>query len=291
MNADEHGVLLAVGPDGVRDGVLDFAAAEASRLGTGVWLLHVIHSRVVAPTDVDQRQAIDRALSKVGREVLTDAAGRLRDRLAGRHPVETEIATGPVAATICDRASGAGVVILERRDLGTVGRMLTMSVSTRVAAYSHAPVVIVPRHWAAATDERPVTVGVDHAPEASTQVEAAAAYARSVARPLVVLHAVWLAEPYQDTVFVDHSRRDWTEEAARELRLSLAAMGEREDLRLTSDVRWARPVDALVAASRSSSVLVLSRRDDRHAPRAHLGPVTRAVLQHAECPVLIVDRT
>jgi nucleotide-binding universal stress UspA family protein len=290
MSGNEFGVLVAVGPDGVRDGTLDFAAAEALQRGTGVELVHVVHSLVVVPSRTDHVQALDTALLRVGRTVLTDAAERMRTRVDGAVPLSTEILSGPVPATIAGRAAERDLVVLERRDPDLVDRLLTMSVSTRVAAHAKVPVVVVPHGWAPAAGPLPVTVGVDHPIEAAGQVEAAAAYAVACGRELRVVYAMWLAEAYQDTFFVNHTREQWTTEADLELQLALEKMGDL-GTPVTRVVRWVRPVDALVDATRRSAVVVLSRRPDHGPHGTHLGPVTRAVLRNAACPVLVVDRT
>jgi nucleotide-binding universal stress UspA family protein len=291
MNDNQYGVLLAVGPDGIHDGALDFAAAEALRRDTGVELLHVVHALVTPPSEVGQAESIDRVMSKVGRAVLTEASDTMRHRLGTRAPLSVQLLYGRVAPTIADRAATAELVVLERRAIGAVERSLTMSVSTRVAAHAAAPVVVVPRDWSAAdVEERPVTAGVDHPTAALGQVEAAAAYARALHRPLVALHALWLAEPYQNVIFAEHGRGDWVKQATVELERSLSRIGDLGELDLRLDVRWARPTEALVAATRTSSVVVLSRRRPEHVG-AHLGPVTRAVLQNADGPVMVVDRT
>lgn len=290
MESNELGIIVAVGPDGVRDGALELAAAEALRRGTGVELVHVVHPMVAMPSYSGQIQSLDQALLRVGQRVLTAAADRLRPRLGGEVPLSTELMTGPVAATLADRAAGRDLVVLERHEPGRLERLMTMSVSTRVAARAAAPVIVVPQGWTPADRELPVTVGVDRPADPLGQVEAAAEYAAARDRDLTVLFAMWLAEPYQDTVFVNHTRRQWTSEADDQLRLALEKL-DVPGARVSRAVQWGRPADALVAASRSSSVLVLSRRRDHRGHGIHLGPVTRAVLHHAECPVLVLDRT
>ncbi|HEU5036603.1 MAG TPA: universal stress protein [Nocardioides sp.] len=290
MGESEFGVVVAVGPDGVRDGTLEFAAAEARQRDTGVELVHVVHSLVTVPTTADQMQSLDSSLLRVGRAVLTDGADRLRARLDGAVPVSTEILSGPVAATLVDRAAERDLVVMERREPDRLERLLTMSVSTRVAAHARAPIVVVPHGWSPAATPLPVTVGVDHPIDAAGQVESAAAYAAATGRELRILHAMWLAEAYQDTFFVNHTREQWTAEADLELQQALEKMG---DLGTPTSrvVRWVRPVDALVDATRRSSVVVLSRRPEPGPHGTHLGPITRAVLRHAEGPVMVVDRT
>ena len=290
MESNELGILVAVGPDRVHDGTLDFAATEALSRGTGVELVHVVHSAIALPSYQGQVQSLDQALLAVGRSVLTDAADRMRSRLCGEVPLSTELLAGPVAATVADRAGSRDLVVLERRAPQRLERFLTMSVSTRVAARATVPVVVVPPDWVPPDDALPVTVGVDHAADPVGQVEAAAAYAVAQGRDLTVLFAMWLAEPYQDTIFVNHTRRQWTQEADAELRLGLEKL-DVPGLTVSRKVLWARPADALVAASERSSVLVVSRRPDRGRHSVHLGPITRAVLHHAACPVMVVGRT
>ena len=292
MTTNEYGVLVAVGPDGIHEGTLDLAGAEAVRRGTGVELVHVVHSLVSAPSSVEQMQSLDLTLTRVGREVLTVAADRLRERLDGRVPLTTEIVSGPVAGTVAVRAADADLVVMERRDTGRAERLLTMSVSTRVAAHTTTPVVIVPEHWAHHYEEAalPVTVGVDRPLDAPGQVETALAYARDAGRALVVLHAAWLAEQYQDLGFRNSTRDVWRHDAERELELALAKVPDLDTVDVSVDVPWRRPVEALVGATKTSYLLVLSRRDE-HPLGAHLGPMTRTVLRHAEGPVMIVGRT
>ena len=90
-----------------------------------------------------------------------------------------------------------------------------MSVSTRVAAHAHAAVLVVPAGWRRGSyPPGPVTVGVDDPGQALDQVEPALAYARDLGRPLVVLHAAWLAEPYQDLVFGNTTREAWVHDGS-----------------------------------------------------------------------------
>ncbi|GAB6987695.1 class I fructose-bisphosphate aldolase [Nocardioides pyridinolyticus] len=187
--------------------------------GTGIELIHVVHSVIAAPS-YGQVQALDQTLLAVGRSVLTDAADRMRPRLRDKVPLSTELLIGPVAATIADRAGSRDLVVLERRAPQRLDRLLTMSISTRVAAHAAVAVVVVPPDWVPANGALPVTVGIDRADPVG-QVEAAAAYAATHDLDLTVLFAMWLAEPYQDTVFVNHTRRQWTREAETGLLLGL----------------------------------------------------------------------
>ncbi|GAA4381381.1 universal stress protein [Nocardioides caricicola] len=289
MTGTENRVLVAVGPEGVHGGALTFAAEEATRRGTGIELLHVVRTRVTGGDGLEHLQALDSSLTESGRRALTAAAERLRDLVEDEVPVATEIRSGPVVSSIVDRAAVGDLVVLERRDVGTVERLLTMSVSTRVAAHAHVPVAVVPQSWVPhPVLERPVVVGVDSSTDPLGQVREALAYAELAHLPLEVLHATWLAEPWQDLAFGNDTRAQWIREAERELDKALAEVAG-GPVPVTRDVQWRRPVDALAGATRRAAVVVLNRRHERGlAP--HLGATTRTVLRYAECPVLVVDR-
>jgi len=286
----EIGVLVAVGPDGIGDGTLEAAAAEAVRMGVGIQLLHVVHSLVpVVPERLDEEHSVDRALTTVGRAALADADQRLRAVVADRVPVRTEIVFGPVPRTIVEHGNRGRMILIEVRDAGAVERLVTRSISSAVAAHAEVPVMVVPPSWTVrVADDLPVTVGLEGAADSAEELPAAIEYARATGRPLVVLHAAWLAEPYQAVAFTSYPRQQWLEDVRQELGTALAEMAT--DVDLTLDVRWARPVEGLVKATQRSSVLVLSRRRAKRPFAAHLGPITRGVLHHAECPVLVVDR-
>ena len=64
---------------------------------------------------------------------------------------------------------------------------------------------------------------------------------------------------------------------------------EAADVPLELDARHTDATDALVEASRTSHLLVLGRHDPAIPIGSHLGPVARAVLRDAACPVLLAD--
>lgn len=286
------GILVGVGSEGVGGPLLDFVAAEALRRGTGVELLHVVHALVTMPESVERTQRGDSPITRVGHAVLASAADRLRRRVSAGVPVHTRIATGPVAATITERAEARELVVLERREVGPVQRLLSMSTSSRVAAHTEAPVVVVPRSWPGDLDAGlPVTTGVDCPRDAVGQVEMARAYASETGRSLVVMHAVWVSEPYPGVAFAASQRQRWLCEAERELEEGLTPFADGAGPEILREVRLGGPVDVLLEATARSAVLVLSRRMGEHQRGVYLGPVTRAVLREAQCPVMLVDRT
>jgi nucleotide-binding universal stress UspA family protein len=221
---------------------------------------------------------------------LGSAADRVRQRIGDRVAVDAVLLYGPIGSTIGERGSKGQVIVLERRDVGTLERVLTMSVSSRVAAHASVPVLVVPHSWRSEPGSGlPITLAVTCSDDIRSEVPSALELARASGRGLVVFHASWIAEPYQPAVFSDYSRDRWVADTRSEFEPALAEVVEPDD-DVTLDVRWVRPVDGLIDATRRSAQLVLGRRPATRPLAAHLGPVTRAVLHHAECPVLVIDR-
>ena len=61
------------------------------------------------------------------------------------------------------------------------------------------------------------------------------------------------------------------------------------DVPLEVDARHADPADALIDARRTTVLLVVGRHDAVFPMGSHLGPIARAVLREAACPVLLAD--
>ena len=83
---------------------------------------------------------------------------------------------------------------------------------------------------------------------------------------------------------------EWAKRSAVEIQGVLDALGEETThIPVEIDARHAYPADALVEASRTSDLLVIGRHDPAVPLGSHLGPVARAVMREAACPVLLAD--
>ena len=165
-------VVVAVGHDPI-DAALAFAAGEAGRAGCGLHLVHVVHHVAQGP-EMTLVGATD--VERLGRQTLDAALERARDLVEGI-PVTAELRIGGVVPTLVDMAKDARMIVLERRDLSSMMRVVTRSVSSGVAARARVPVVSVPTHWSSASthgDFPTVTVGID-VPERAEPVLRAAA--------------------------------------------------------------------------------------------------------------------
>ncbi|MGW7821598.1 universal stress protein [Streptomyces puniciscabiei] len=224
-----------------------------------------------------------------------------------RHPgveVSTEQLTGRPAEALADAAEDAEMLVLGSRGLGGIGGFLVGSVGLAVVAHTERPVVLVrageqaaDEHQmdpagipSAATEFRPVVLGLDVAgpDEALIGFAFEAAARRSV--PLRVVHA-WNPPPYYaygmalepaveremakgDTVMLSEVLRPWRQKYP--------------DVEIVEQSQYGSPSLLLIDASHEASLVVVGRRIRRSSVGAHIGTVTHAVLHHSTAPVAVV---
>jgi nucleotide-binding universal stress UspA family protein len=281
-------IVVAVGHDPI-DEALAFAGGEAVRSGCGIHLVHVVH---VLPQRPEMPPVAETELERAGRRALNAALERAGDIVEGV-PVTAELRAGGVVPRLVDMAEDARMIVLERRDLSSMMRVVTRSVSSGVAARARVPVVSVPSHWSPARthgDFPTVTVGVDVPERAGTVLRVAAAEAKSRGAVLHVLHTWTFPVVYDDIILTRTESEDWAARAKAELKAAIDTLGgDFAGVPVKIEARHAYPADALIEASRETDLLVIGRHDPLVPIGSHLGPIARAVLREAECPVLLVD--
>lgn len=282
-------VVVAVGHDPM-DAALAYAAAEATRAGCGLHLVHVIHRTAQGPETV-LVDIVD--LERAGHMALDGALERVRDLAGDAMPVTSEVVFGGVVSSIVDIGKSARQIVLQRRTLSRLMRVITRSVSSGVAARSRIPVASVPAGWAPASGEiATVSVGVDVPDRSEHILRAAAQAARGRGAHLRVLHTWAFPAAYDDIVMSPAEDAEWAKRATAEIQEVLDAMtDDLAGVAVKIETRHAAPGDALIEAGRSSDLLVVGRHDPLVPFGSHLGPVVRAVLREATCPILLVDLT
>lgn len=293
MNNQNHpappagAVVVGIALDGYQ-AALVFAADEASRTHSPLHLLHVLQlSSAEAYAGVLQgaREAADQALA----QALADA----RDLVDGQVPVTGEQVVGePLVAALLDRASRGSMLVLEHRRLGPLRRFVTGSTVAVVASRSAVPVVSVPEGWTPGTKEGVVTVGVQDADGCAPLIRRGLLEARTRGASVEVVNAWHIGGGY-DTVVSDRDFRTTAERRiGREMAPALeVARTEVPGVPLRLRVQHADPADALLASGSSSQLLVIGRRHHLLPIGSHVGPVARAILQHATVPVLLEPAT
>jgi nucleotide-binding universal stress UspA family protein len=289
----EAAVLLGVPRDArLSEGTITFVVNTAARLGLGIELVHVVPVLAGGPTGTwELGVSFDQVVAE-GKARLDEHVDRVRELAGARVPVSGALLRGGVVDTLVERSRTAQLVVLQHRRLRRWERLPAGSVTAGVAARAHAPVISVPVGWSPADRSRPITVGVEDAQRADAELWTALGLAAASDVPVQIVRAIYLPEAYQEILRREGSEDDFLAAARQELiRDAQLPVGVCERVPCTFEVRWGRAGEVLVDASAGSSLLVVARRDPLLPFGSHLGPVVRQVLQHAACPVMVVEPT
>lgn len=281
-------VLVAVGHDPM-DAALRFAVGEATRAGCGLHLVHVVHR---VSQGVESVLVADVDFDLAGRMALNGAMELVRDQAPEDMTVTSELVWGGVVSSIVDAGAASRLIVLERRPLSRMMRVATRSVSSGVAAHSRVPVVSVPARWSPVRSSGvvpAVTVGVDVPDRSEHILRAAAQEAKARGARLHVLHTWAFPGAYDDIIMSRVEDEEWGARAKAEIQAVLDRIDDLDGVAVSVEARHAFPSDALIEAGRTSDLLVVGRHDPLIPIGSHLGPVARAVLREATCPVLLAD--
>jgi nucleotide-binding universal stress UspA family protein len=283
-----HPVVVAVGHDEMY-AALEYAAGEVNRLGCG---LHLVQFVQVVPDGPETVLVDVTDAQHVGRQRLHAAITRARYLIGDNTTLTSELVLGGVVPALVASARDARVVVLQCRKPSRMRRVVTRSVVSGVAAYAPVPLVAVPASWSVDRDtsSRPsVTVGVDVVERAYEILRAAVDAAQARHATLHVLHA-WSFPGASEDIKVARLDGHRPPPATAEISTALDRLGDLvTGVPVRIDALHLNPVDALVRASRVSDLVVIGRHDPLAPLESHLGPVARAVLAEAACPVLLVD--
>jgi nucleotide-binding universal stress UspA family protein len=278
-------IVVGVGPDEV-DAALAFAAEEAVRAGCGLHLVHAVH---VVPGAAENVLVTAVDVDTWGQHVLAQAVKRAEDEVQGAVPVTHELRRGAPVHVLVEAGRRARMVVLEHRHLSRLSRVVNRTVAGGVAAHLRVPVVAVPSGWTRPSGTPVVVAGVD-VPERSAEVLAAAvAEARARGADLRVVHS-WALPVHEGMVVDAEERRRWTDRSRAEVRAALDELGD-ASVAIDADVvvHPGRAIEAILTASAGAELLVIGRHDPLVPVGSHIGPVARAVLREATCPVLLAS--
>ena len=266
---------ILVAYDGSADAelALRWAAEEARATGRG---LHVVtvDDAITSPWGA---AAVHR-----GEDVLAGVEERFADL-----DVELESRVGHVTGELLRASVSDDLLVVGSRGHGRAEDLLIGSVSQHLARHAPCPVVVVrPTHD---TDARRIVVGVDGSATSSAALEHACRRAEWSGETVVALHAWRTHAPSTDV---------WNSEpraleglAHRQVLLAESVAGMRvdhPDVVIEQEAVPVAPVRCLVDASRGASLVVVGSHGLGFFGGLLLGSVSQAVLQRAECPVVVV---
>lgn len=284
-------IMVGVNSEKECNAAVEFAVAEARRRECGLHLVHALPPLWLGSPGVIDLRVLDGELRKAGTHILMELEGRVRDLSGGSVPVSTEIIHGSVVPSLVDESQNAGLVVLQHHRMHRSSALPTLSVTNGVAARAHAPVVAVPDSWHE-TEDHPavVAVGAEDAVSSRKVVEAAFEEAQRLGCEVELVRAWFFSAAFDAEVFGGEAGRQQTAAVRVEVQRDIAPIADLfPDVEYRVVVIHGRPADVLVSKSEQVRLLVVGRHDPVVPFGSHLGPVTRTVLNHAACPVLVVE--
>lgn len=281
-----HHDTVCVGVDGTDGGTaaVEYAAAEAARLGVGLHLVHVI-PMTVPITPMFPLMPVD--LDPIGREILRDGE-KVAARVLSSAEVTSSLHHGSPVASLVQVAEGAGVVVLGRQRRSVIERLLTGSTASAVGARSSTPVVVVPPGWTAGTERFHVVAGLRSTDHAEALARRALEIAADHDGRVTFVHAWELPSQYDELIAERIDQDAWIRTATASVQESLAGLrAVWPDVPVDVRVVHGQAARVLQRESKHADLLLLSRRE--HAfPSGHLGGTVRALLRDSLCAVEVV---
>ncbi len=228
------------------------------------------------------------AIQTDGERVLAEAR-RVALSVDENLVVTTDMPNDPPVPLLIEQSRHARMIVVGRTGAGAFTGMLVGGTAATVVSHAHCPVTVVRGREAVTTG--PVVVGVDGSPNSDQAIALAFEEASLRNAPLVALHA-WNDVTYEDT---HGSARILTQpetlKEGEERLLSERLAGWQEkypDVIVRRELQRERPRHALLEASKTAQLVVVGSHGRGGFTGMLLGSTSQALVQHADCPVLVV---
>lgn len=279
---------VVVGVDASRHAAraADWAAREAAHRGIP---LHVIHALDTDPSSAlfspGAYSAHTHEVAQAGEQLLA----QVKHRALTVHPsldVTTELVHQAAPAALVSASQQAELLVVGTRGRGGFAGLLLGSVSARVVAHAHCPVVVLREH-----DQRTASGGEIVLGMQAGQAEETMLFAfEQAARAGVGLRALHAWAPYPGVAQGYLSDTDLlAREAAERMVADLAAVREKfPHVPVTITVQRGHPAAVLAGASAEVRLVVVGAHRHLGPLSLGIGPVIHGLLGHAYCPVSVV---
>lgn len=230
------------------------------------------------------------------RECLSkvEAAREIALEVAPDLEIDHTIAEGSPIDMLLDLSKEATMIVMGSRGLGGLSGMVLGSVSAAVVAHASCPVVVVREDNAVTPETKygPVVVGVDGSDVSVKATQVAFEEAQARGAELIAVHTYLenqVHEPMAGAILGDEQWVQFEEERKESLDKELAPLVEKfPDVKLTKVVTRDRPVRALVDQSKNAQLLITGSHGRGGFKGMLLGSTSRALLQAAPCPMMVV---
>ena len=282
---------IVVGIDGSShsDAALAWAVAEATARGVPLHLFSAGVHHGEAPKAIYDDAVVDALIAREARaaadKILEDARTSVLASAPGL-AVSVESGLDRAADGLISLSQRAHLVVVGRSGHGPVLNAVLGSVASRLVTHAQCPVVVVRSTPVAGEARKGVVVGVDGS--ALSELALACAFEQASLRgvDLHVVHAWWTRATAGQT---PDTQRDQI--AQERLTLSEALVGWAErypDVAVKVSMPVGPAVLALTEAAHDAELLVVGSRGLDGVRRLVLGSVSRGVLRHAACTVVVV---
>lgn len=275
---------IVVGTDGSDASryAVEWAAREAELLGEPLRVVHVLQRWLFEMPDSGPHTEVGRWAREDARTVAEEAAQHAR-QIALDADVSAEVVPGDPRPGLIEAAKQADLLVVGGRGEGGFAGLLLGSVAHGVVGRAECPVVVV--QSTSSEQAGQIAVGVDNSAPSVVALERA--FTEAAARNATV-RAIY-AWPRGTSAEGVYGLRLDESEARNHLRDTVAAVAERyPTVKVVEEVAEGHPVGVLVGASAGADLLVVGRRGRGGFASLLLGSVSRGVLHHAHCPVMVV---
>ncbi|MEO8697134.1 MAG: universal stress protein [Acidimicrobiales bacterium] len=275
---------IVVGTDGSENAMeaMRWAAEEAAIHGAELEAL--VAWSYVNQHHADRSDAFDNSYTEA---TAREALAAWVSEILGPHAAVTQrVVLDTPARALLEAGDGADLLVVGARGIGGFEGLLLGSVSERVPQSATCPVAVVKA--AAPVRDGRVVVGVDGSARSLTALRWAAAEAIARDAELDVVHA-WRLPVMTDwpMIMPDLSLMEAGGRAILDRALAEPALdGIRVRAHLTSQNAASALVD--LAAGADAGLVVVGTRGRGRITGALLGSVSRQLLHHARCPVVVI---
>jgi nucleotide-binding universal stress UspA family protein len=255
--------------------------------------LSLVHGCLPRFSRTPSDELVERDLAH-GRELLEEAKLALLPMID--HGTRIGLAAVPLTAVdaLVRESQTAGTLIVQRRDLSILRRALSSDTSHTVAAQAECPVVVVRQDQTDTDSKRGIVVGV--APSSgfrALEVGMVEAAARKCALTAVCVWDLRFSPTYGGWVDPDDEElaeaTRWADALLAQAVASVAKFRPGVELRARS-VRGVIE-DGLLQECENAELLIVERHRDAHLSSIGLGSLTRHLIDHAPCPVMITPQS
>ncbi|MFI6586144.1 universal stress protein [Embleya sp. NPDC050493] len=291
MREGKPPIVVGVEPTEAGGLAVMWAADEAARRRLPLRLVHTLDW----PTGADRglgtdtrRQTWGERFRNAGMRALDEA----RAVVAARHPglvAESLLLDGAPISVLPGQARDAAMIVVGSRRLSaTTELLITGSIATAITAHAECPVVVVrePEHTGTGPDT--IVVGVDGARRSEPAVAYAFDEAARRGATIVAVHVRQLSTGLMAGLRTGEELR----EGRIRLAETLAGWSEKyPDVSVRREVAVGHPVKVLTDAAEHAMGLVVGTRGHGGIAGMLLGSVSRGLIHHARCPLVIVPTT